>query len=960
MTAREAPTIPGEAADLLPPRPGDQPVRGHRLIRRRGRGGFAEVWEAEAPGGFRVAMKFVRLSSPLRAAELRALEVVRQIRHPNLLTSFGSWLVDDLLIVGMELADRSLWDRLLEANAQGMRGIPRDELLGYLAGAASGIDHLNGHRHEVDGRQGVGIQHRDLKPQNILLFGGGAKVGDFGLARIMDRSVATHTAAWTFSYAAPEFFGGHTSRHSDQYGLAVSYCQLRGGRLPYDGCPAAVMAGHLFGSPDLASLPGPERPVVARALSKRPEERWPDCLAFVEALRATAADAPEVLSLDDYGHPIPGPSSSDLPTDRLAGDRRPPVVSPSSGSWEAASTGSSWEVPADDVSATSTFGLAGFASLAPLGPDDEDEDDDGPAPPSAAAATDSTLVDLSTQGEESAPSATGAAPGGDAFGPSPHPEEGGSNSSLSPQESSGGGGFSPSLPPCGGGSGWGASEPPGTRPLAPASSTSHPDPPPQGGRKRDSSARNESSQGQGKTPSSSPPPWGRARAAGGGTFADDPGPIADPSGRRARIVVLAVAALTAAVLVLPLPAPHAPGPAPRRVALRPPLIDGPALTTVTAADPAPDREPIPFRVREAVATAKPFPDPRPIVGPPAEGPPAAVAMPDGPEAFAAIPATAAVADGTAPPLIGPELAGGPAQDATPAPVADGTGLDLVLPDEVDVPAGGRARLRVLVRRRGGAPGPVAVRFTGMPRDVSLECPTIPGDANAAEAVVTAAPGAVAAEARVLAVATRGPDRAEGGLRVKVGPDPAQAAFESGRRHLATGAYRRAIADFAEAIRLDPDDPRGHLWRAVAATLDGRLAEALADYTEAIRLRPDDALAFAARARAHHDLGNYAQALADYTEAIRLRPGDASALHRRGLVRYHAGDYAGAVADFTEVIRLDPRHAAAYRDRGDAFARLGRGDRGEADHRVADRLAGVPSRPVQATHDRPKPIPPGRR
>ncbi len=427
--------------------------------------------------------------------------------------------------------------------------------------------------------------------------------------------------------------------------------------------------------------------------------------------------------------------------------------------------------------------------------------------------------------------------------------------------------------------------------------------------------------------------------------------IAVHSERRARLVVIAVAALTAALLVLPLPVPLAPAPAPRRVALRPPMIDGPAPATVTVAadDLAPDREPIPALTRETVAAIDPVPDPRPVPGPAAEAPPPAVVMPDGPEAFAAIPAPAAVADETAPPLVGPEAA-----------VADeaGTGLDLVLPDEVDVRAGGRARLRVLVRRRGDAPGPVAVQFTGMPRDVALECPTIPDDTSAVEAVVTAAPGAVAEVARVRAVATRGPDRAEAGLRLKVGPDPGQAAFESGRRHLALKAYRRAIADFSEVIRLDPKHPRGHLWRALAATLDGRLAEALADYTEAIRLRPDDALAFAARARAHHDLGNYAEALADYTEAIRLRPGDASALHRRGLVRYHAGDYAGAVADFTEVIRLDPKHAASYRYRGDAFARLGRGDRGEADHRIADRLAGTTRRPSQAARDRSKPIPPG--
>src|SRR3954447_23308282 len=155
------------------PRPGDQPVPGYRLVRRRGRGGFGEVWEAEAPGGFLVALKFVHLSSRCRSAELWALEVVRGIRHPNLVVSFGAWQVEDVLIVGMELADRSLGDRLLEAAAQGLRGIPREELLVYLSDVASAIDYLNSDRHMLEGRNGVGLQHRDLKPQNILLFGDG-------------------------------------------------------------------------------------------------------------------------------------------------------------------------------------------------------------------------------------------------------------------------------------------------------------------------------------------------------------------------------------------------------------------------------------------------------------------------------------------------------------------------------------------------------------------------------------------------------------------------------------------------------------------------------------------------------------------------------------------------------------------------------------------------------------------
>jgi hypothetical protein len=284
-----SPTIHDERPEPIPPakmETGAEPVPGYRLTRYIDGGGFGEVWEAAGPGRFPVAMKFVRLNARTGEIELRALEVLRSIRHPNLLATFGTWQSENRLIIAMELAEGTLHDRLRQARDQRLTGIPAEELLGYMADAARAIDFLNAPRHTIEGHPNVGVQHRDIKPQNLLLVGGGLKVADFGLAQVLERSHADHSGSLTPSYAAPEFFDGRTAHSSDQYSLAVTYCQLRGGRVPFTGTIAQVMKGHLEREPDLGMLPASERPAVARALSKDPEARWPSCKAFVAGLTA--------------------------------------------------------------------------------------------------------------------------------------------------------------------------------------------------------------------------------------------------------------------------------------------------------------------------------------------------------------------------------------------------------------------------------------------------------------------------------------------------------------------------------------------------------------------------------------------------------------------------------------------------------------------------------------------------
>ncbi|MCE9560821.1 MAG: protein kinase [Planctomycetes bacterium] len=279
--------------------PGEEPVPGYRLETRLGAGGFGEVWKAKAPGGLPVALKFVRLGHRVGDTERHALTIMKEVRHPNLLAVVGSWEIDSHLIIAMELADRSLLNRLKEAKAEGLSGIPRDELLGYMADAARGLDHLHTPHLFPGEPEPVGLQHRDVKPHNLLLSGGGVKVGDFGLVRILRHAMTAHSGSMTYAYAAPEFFADRTSNQSDQYSLAVTYCELRGGRLPFAGTAAQLMRAHLEQAPDLAMLPAEEREVVKRALAKNPADRWPSCAAFVEALghaKAPGVSIPPAVS----------------------------------------------------------------------------------------------------------------------------------------------------------------------------------------------------------------------------------------------------------------------------------------------------------------------------------------------------------------------------------------------------------------------------------------------------------------------------------------------------------------------------------------------------------------------------------------------------------------------------------------------------------------------------------------
>jgi len=307
---------------------GDEPIGGYRLIEFLGRGGFGEVWKAYAPGRTLVALKLIRLDQRHVLRELDALRLVKLIRHPNLVSILAFWLKDAAggllvdadeesalkaihqattptsgkkrtsagsatpavqrpheLILAMGLGDRNLSDRLQECHARGLAGIPPAELFGYLEDAARAIDFLNQPTHDL-GAGPIAIQHCDIKPQNILIVSGAAQVCDFGLAQALGQATG-EAAAGSPAYAAPEtLLKQQPSPFTDQYSLAISYAELRTGKLPLPHRSfQEVYDAHTQGNLDFTNLSQAEQAVLKRATARNPEERFPTVRQMVQELR---------------------------------------------------------------------------------------------------------------------------------------------------------------------------------------------------------------------------------------------------------------------------------------------------------------------------------------------------------------------------------------------------------------------------------------------------------------------------------------------------------------------------------------------------------------------------------------------------------------------------------------------------------------------------------------------------
>ncbi|MFD5180561.1 protein kinase [Nocardia sp. NPDC058379] len=261
---------------------------GYTIDRQLGRGGMGSVYLARHPRLPRwTALKLLNQElysdKEIRARFEREADLVAQLDHPNIVTVFDRGVEGDQLWISMQYIDG------VDASTLDPRSLPPDRAVQIIGETAAALDYA--HR--------AGVLHRDVKPANILLARSNSQervyLTDFGIARLRDDSghlTETGSFTATLAYAAPEQLTGVPLDHrADQYSLACTLYSLLTGTAPYEApSPAAVITGHLQAppppvSPRRAGLPPVLDAVMARALAKRPADRFSSCEEFVDAVQ---------------------------------------------------------------------------------------------------------------------------------------------------------------------------------------------------------------------------------------------------------------------------------------------------------------------------------------------------------------------------------------------------------------------------------------------------------------------------------------------------------------------------------------------------------------------------------------------------------------------------------------------------------------------------------------------------
>ncbi|MEO0102267.1 MAG: TonB family protein, partial [candidate division WOR-3 bacterium] len=152
----------------------------------------------------------------------------------------------------------------------------------------------------------LGILHLDLKPSNILFTPNGeVKVTDFGIARIVSgerQGLVSEIRVGTIPYMSPEqILNKKLDKRSDIYSLGITFYEMATGEVPFKRTEASsVEEQHLFSPPPKMREKNPKIPahweiIIAKALAKKPEERFQNCEEFLSALTQPAIEKPPIV-----------------------------------------------------------------------------------------------------------------------------------------------------------------------------------------------------------------------------------------------------------------------------------------------------------------------------------------------------------------------------------------------------------------------------------------------------------------------------------------------------------------------------------------------------------------------------------------------------------------------------------------------------------------------------------------
>jgi serine/threonine protein kinase len=288
------------------PDPGIQ-IAGYRIEARLGRGGMGDVYRAvQLSLGRRVALKIL---APKLAADdvfrrrfLRESRIASSIDHPSIIPIYETGEDGGLLYIAMRYVDGMDLSTLLRRDGR----LAPTRALAIMTQVASALDAAHAR----------GLVHRDVKPGNILLAAGPAGsdghcyLCDFGLIKEVDtqqaRSALTATGQFvgTIPYVAPEQIeGSDVDGRADVYSLGCVLFHCLTGSVPFERMnDIEVVFAHLREPPPPVSgrvpgLPTALDAIVARAMAKSRDDRWPTCTALVTAMQAEVRSAPSAPTI---------------------------------------------------------------------------------------------------------------------------------------------------------------------------------------------------------------------------------------------------------------------------------------------------------------------------------------------------------------------------------------------------------------------------------------------------------------------------------------------------------------------------------------------------------------------------------------------------------------------------------------------------------------------------------------